>query len=396
MERLLIHTPEGVRDIYGGELARKHQTEKRLQATFDCYGYQEIQTPAFEFFDVFSKEVGTTPSKDLYKFFDKEGNTLALRPDFTPSIARCAAKYFMEDAMPIRLCYEGNAFTNTTQLQGKLNETTQMGVELIGEDRVEADAEVICLVIDALKACGFDQFTVSVGQIDFFKGICEEAALDEETVLKLREYISVKNYYGAEEVLREAGVATQYLDLLEHAGDICTIDELKDARKMVSNDRSLAAIDRLIDLYDVVDLYGLADYISFDLGMVSKFHYYTGVIFKAFTYGVGDAIVKGGRYDKLLSRFGKDAPAVGCVFLVDDIQSALAAQGVQDPEEENICWIVYDENSRKEALCEIKQMRAAGQKVSAIVRDPGISKAGYEDYAKRNGIKEIRFYGNID
>ena len=101
MERLLIHTPEGVRDIYGAELAWKRRTGKRLQQVFDCYGYQEIQTPAFEFFDVFSKEVGTTPSKDLYKFFDKEGNTLALRPDFTPSIARCAAKYFMEDPMPL-------------------------------------------------------------------------------------------------------------------------------------------------------------------------------------------------------------------------------------------------------------------------------------------------------
>ncbi len=396
MERLLIHTPEGVRDIYGAELAWKRRTGKRLQQVFDCYGYQEIQTPAFEFFDVFSKEVGTTPSKDLYKFFDKEGNTLALRPDFTPSIARCAAKYFMEDPMPIRLCYEGNAFTNTTQLQGKLNETTQMGVELIGEDRVEADAEMICLVIEALKACGFDRFTVSVGEIDFFKGICEEAGLTEDVILNLREYISVKNYYGAEEVLREAGVAKQYLDLLQHAGDICTIDELKAAKKLVTNERSQKAVERLVELYSLVELYGLSEYVSFDLGMVSKFHYYTGVIFKAFTYGVGDAIVKGGRYDNLLSRFGKDAPAIGCVFLLDDIQSALSAQGIAQPEEEGITWLVYDEAGRSEALSALRKMREEGKRVSGLIRDPKIGKAEYTDYAKKNGIAEIRFFGNIE
>ncbi len=395
MERLLIHTPEGVRDIYGAELARKHRTQKRLQETFDCYGYQEIQTPAFEFFDVFSKEVGTTPSKDLYKFFDKEGNTLALRPDFTPSIARCAAKYFLEDAMPIRLCYEGNAFTNMTQLQGKLNETTQMGVELIGEDRVDADAEMICLVIDALKAAGFREFTVSVGQIDFFKGICEEASLDEETVLNLREYISVKNYYGAEEVLKEAGVPEQYLELLRHAGDICTIDELKAARRMVTNEKSLQAIERLIRMYELVELYGAADYVSFDLGMLSKFHYYTGVIFKAYTYGVGDAVVKGGRYDRLLSRFGKDAAAIGCVFLVDEIQNALAAQGYAEAENEGITWIVYDENGREQAMAEIRRLRAEGKKVSGIIADPKLSRESYTEYAGRNGVPEIRFYGKI-
>ncbi|MBR1472472.1 MAG: ATP phosphoribosyltransferase regulatory subunit [Lachnospiraceae bacterium] len=395
MERLLIHTPEGVRDIYGTELAWKRQTGRRLQGTFDAYGYREIQTPAFEFFDVFSKEVGTTPSKDLYKFFDKEGNTLALRPDFTPSIARCAAKYFMEDAMPIRLCYEGNAFTNTTQLQGKLNETTQMGAELIGEASVEADAEMICLVIEALRSCGFEKFTVSVGEIDFFKGICEETALDGEVVMELREYISVKNYYGAEEVLKEAGVAGHYLELLRHAGDICTFDELEEAMRHVTNERSMKALKRLVELYRLVEMYGLAEYLSFDLGMLSKFHYYTGIIFKAYTYGVGDAIVKGGRYDALLSRFGKDAPAVGCVFLLDDIQSALAAQGVERPEAEAITWIVYDENGRREALARIKELRAEGRRVSGIIRDPGISREAYVEYARRNQIDDIRFYGSV-
>ena len=126
MYNRLVHTPEGVRDIYGQEYARKLSVQKLIHRQFGLYGYEDIQTPAFEYFDVFSREIGTTPSKELYKFFDKEGNTLVLRPDFTPSMARCAAKYFMEEEVPIRFCYQGNTFTNTGNLQGKLKEVTQM------------------------------------------------------------------------------------------------------------------------------------------------------------------------------------------------------------------------------------------------------------------------------
>ena len=396
MERLLIHTPEGVKDIYGAELSGKKALSAHIHKAMDSFGYREIRTPSFEFFDVFSREVGTTPSKDLFKFFDKEGNTLALRPDFTPSIARCAAKYFLEDHVPVRLCYEGNAFVNNSDLQGKLKENTQMGAELIGDVSADADAEMLCLVIEALKSTGLDRFTVSVGQIDFFKGICEEAALDDDVIAALREEISVKNYFGAEEILRGAGVAENYLKLLRHAGDVCTIDELKEAKKMISNVRSMKAVDRLIRIHELVNIYGLADYLSYDLGMLSKFHYYTGMIFKAFTYGVGDAIVKGGRYDELLTRFGKKAGAVGCVFLLDDMQVALSAQGVLKEDEESVSWIVYDDNGRQEALEEIKKLRAKELKVSGIYFDHNLSKEDYKEYAAKNGVSYIRFYGAME
>ena len=136
MNKSLLHTPEGVRDVYGEEYARKLFVEKKLHDTIHLYGYQDIQTPTFEFFDVYSKEIGTTPSSQLYKFFDKEGNTLALRPDFTPSCARCAAKYFMDETAPLRFTYSGSTFTNTSNLQGKLKE--------VNPDGRGADAGAIC------------------------------------------------------------------------------------------------------------------------------------------------------------------------------------------------------------------------------------------------------------
>ena len=144
MEKLL-HTPEGVRDIYNVECGKKLTLESRLKKTLHLFGYHDIQTPTFEYFDVFRKEIGTIPSKELYKFFDKEGNTLALRPDITPSVARAAATLFGEEKLPIRLCYTGNTFVNHSSYQGRLREATQLGAELIGDDSVEADAEMLKL-----------------------------------------------------------------------------------------------------------------------------------------------------------------------------------------------------------------------------------------------------------
>ena len=320
MNKKLVHTPEGVRDIYGEEYAKKLRIESLIMENIRSYGYEDIQTPTFEFFDVFSKEVGTTPSRELYKFFDKEGNTLVLRPDFTPSIARCAAKYFPETDVPVRFCYMGNIFTNNSNLQGKLKEATQMGAELIGDASAEADGEMAAMVIESLLAAGLKDFQLSVGNVEYFKGICMEAGLDEETELELREFISGKNYFGAEELLREKQVAGKYRDALLQVTDLYgSCDALGQAKALVHNERSLEAIGRLEALYEVLCCYGVEKYVSFDLGMLSKYHYYTGVIFKAYTYGVGDAIVKGGRYDTLLGRFGKNAPAIG--FLVSFLSS---------------------------------------------------------------------------
>lgn len=246
MNNRLLHTPEGVRDIYGKEYARKLAVEQKLQNAIHCFGYEDIQTPSIEFFDVFSKEIGTTPSKELYKFFDKEGNTLVLRPDFTPSIARCAAKYFMEEKLPLRFSYNGNTFTNTSNLQGKLKEVTQMGAELIGDPSVEADAEVISMVIEALKSTGLTRFQVTIGEVDYFRGLCEEAGLDEDTEKELRSCISGKNFFAAQELLEQKQIPEPYHSILLKLADMFeNIESLEDAKSLVKNERSLQAIARL-------------------------------------------------------------------------------------------------------------------------------------------------------
>ena len=179
MQRI-FHTPEGVRDIYNGECGRKHDLQDKLHRVFQKYGYQDIETPTFEYFEVFSREVGTIPSKDLYKFFDREGNTLVLRPDFTPSIARACATYFEPDREAVSLCYTGNTFINNSSFRGRLKETTQMGVEHIGDDSAEADAEILAMTVECLLAAGLTEFQVRVGQVDYFKSLLREAEILQE------------------------------------------------------------------------------------------------------------------------------------------------------------------------------------------------------------------------
>ncbi len=323
MKEKLLHTPEGVKDIYGCEFVKKFELQQTLFEVMNSYGYQGIETPTFEFFDVFSKEVGTVPSSELYKFFDKEGNTLVLRPDMTPSIARAVSKYFHGND-PIRLCYMGNTFINHDHYQGRLKETTQLGAEFMGDSSVKADVEMISMLVASLQKAGLKNFKISLGQVRFFRSLLLEADLDEETEELLRQQISNKNSDAVERLLMEvdmpSALKTIFSEMIGLAG---SVEVLEKAKKLTNNEKALEAIAILEDIYDGLKWCGCENYVTFDLGMVSKYDYYTGIIFRAYTYGSGEAIVKGGRYDKLLSHFGRTLPAVGFAIVIDQLLMAL-------------------------------------------------------------------------
>ncbi|MBO5145147.1 MAG: ATP phosphoribosyltransferase regulatory subunit [Lachnospiraceae bacterium] len=389
MGKRLVHTPEGVRDIYGKEYANKQNIQRLFGEKLHSYGYQDIQTPTFEFFDVFSREIGTTPSKELYKFFDKEGNTLVLRPDFTPSIARCVAKYFMDETIPLRFCYSGNNFINTNDLQGKLKETTQMGAELLGDASPEADAEMIAMLVEALLNSGLKEFQVSIGQIEFFKGLCANAKLDEETELALRDFISNRNDFGAHELLLGKNIPEKSIEALLSVSNLFgSYDILDEALEYADNPRSKEAIERLKQVYELLKIYGVDKYISFDLAMVSKYNYYTGIIFSAYTYQTGSAIAKGGRYDKLLEKFGKPAPATGFVVMIDDLVSALTRQKLCPELENKNLLLVYKEDFRT-ALTKAKEYRSQGY--STVLLKMEEAKEHYAAFAQDNHFSKVLF-----
>ena len=328
MKNKLLHTPDGVRDLYNEDYKKKLDIQEKLHQVFENYGCLDIQTPTFEYFDVFSNQIGTTPSKDLFKFFDTEGNTVVLRPDFTPSIARCAAKYFEPETEPVKLCYMGNTFTNASNYQGRLKETTQCGVEFIGDGSAEADAQMLAMVVDSLKAIGMEEFQISVGHAGFFDALLDAAELRRKHANRLHTLLDNKNFLGVEEFVEELDVESRLKQLFLLLADFDITDEdLANAKKWAEDYPKVAqAIDSLEELNHNVKEKGIKQYISFDLGMISNYEYYTGIIFAGYTYGLGEPIVKGGRYDTLLSNFDKDAPAIGFAFVVDQLLSAISKQ----------------------------------------------------------------------
>lgn len=393
MKNQLLHTPEGVRDIYNEECEKKLELQNRLHKALKRHGYHSIQTPTFEFFDIFGKEVGTIPSSELYKFFDREGNTLVLRPDITPSIARSAAKYFMDEDMPIRLSYMGNTFINNHSYQGRLKESTQLGAELIGDDTVDGDAEMIAMAIDALKSSGLKDFQISVGHVEFFRGLMEAAGLSEEQEEVIRELIANKNFFGVEEEISDCSMNQNLKELFGMLGTIYDNAVSFEEAKTYAADypRVYKAIRRLEDLDAVLKIYDVDKYVTYEFGMLSSYHYYTGVIFAGYTYGSGEPVVKGGRYDKLLTYFGKDAASIGFAIVVDQLMAAISRQKIEITVKHDNQLIVYKPEYRREAVKKAIALRAKDCNVELIAWAMDKSKADYEAYALRNQIAELTF-----
>lgn len=378
-----LHTPEGVRDIYNLECRKKLTVQNQLHHTLHLYGYQDIQTPTFEYMDVFREEIGTISSRELYKFFDREGNILALRPDITPSIARATATLFEYEEFPIRLCYIGNTFINHSSYQGRLKENTQLGAELIGEDSIEADAEMIAMLVDGLKQVGLKEFQVNIGHVDYLRALLESSGLQEEIKAEIYTLIANRNYFGVDEILDREGTESSIKEAFQILPELVGgVEVLRKAAMITTHQKAKSAIVRLLKIYALLQLYGVEEHVTFDLSMSGSYGYYSGIIFRAYTYGTGDAVVRGGRYDHLLGKFGKSTPSIGFAIIVDELMSALSRQKIDvDSGHRNL--IVYNDISQKNAMALAKECRNRGKCIILLKRDAGETKAYYTEYGKK-------------
>ena len=389
---ILLHTPDGVRDTYGEECMSKKLLADRLTDVLHLYGYQDIETPTFEFYEIFSDERGTVPARNMYRFIDRDGSTLVLRPDITPSIARAVAKYYGDEEIPLRFAYCGNVFVNNPTLQGKLKETTQIGAELIGNTDVEGDAEMIALSINLLKEAGLSEFQIDVGHVGYFNTIAKEAGIEGEALDNLRSLIENKNSFGAESLLETLHVPQEQAEILaalpELFGDDNTIER---ARAMTKSPQALAVLDYLEKIYNAVCEYGFEKYVTIDLGMLSEYDYYTGIIFRGYTYGTGDALVKGGRYDRLIGQFGAPKASVGFAAVLDELILALSRQHIALPEGPRFSMVLYEPPYREQAVKTANSLREIRRPVSMLKREPDRTISDYIEYGRRFHMESILY-----
>ncbi len=320
--------PNGVKDLFGEAAARQAWAERTLEATFAGWGYSDVVTPTIEYYDNLALGVDSQVRGMTYRFFDREGHTLALRPDITVQIARLAGTKLFGEPLPLRLCYIANVFRYGELQSGQQREFTQAGLELIGADTAEADAEVVTLSVVAFQALGLREFQVSLGQMAFFWALVAMGSPSPVGLARIQEAVNSKNLPALRQILREEGLNGEAGRALEALPSLCGGREvLAQARKLSPNQAAHIALDRLARVYDLLAVNGVADRVILDLGKVPGMDYYTGITFKGYARGLGFPLLSGGRYDDLIGRFGTALPAVGFGLEVERCLFALGETG---------------------------------------------------------------------
>ncbi|WP_294549017.1 ATP phosphoribosyltransferase regulatory subunit [uncultured Pseudoflavonifractor sp.] len=317
-----VHTPEGTRDRLFAECRERRQVQRALTALFRRRSYAEIITPEVEFYDLFLQSGNPLPQEAMLKIIDRSGKIMVMRPDCTTPIARVAATKLRTLPLPQRLYYDQTVFRSGDAHRGGSSEIAQCGVELIGAAGKKADLEMVALAVDALKAAGLERFHVELGHVGFFRELTARVDMPAEAAEQMRSLIEGKNFAALNDLLEpyDGQPAVRPLRRLPY---LFGGAEVLDEAETLSGGSD--ALDYLRDLYGELKHAGYGDHIRFDLGLVHQIDYYTGVVFRGYVEGAGDAVLSGGRYDKLVGAFGRPAQATGFAVDVDAVAACLPA-----------------------------------------------------------------------
>lgn len=388
MKRWNIYTPEGMQDILFDRCYVKRELENQIRQLFLSSGYREAETPTVEFYDVFSGDQSLIPQEGMFKFTDQQGRILVLKPDMTIPMARVAATKLKENLWPVKCCYIGNTFSYNELGGGKQKEFTQAGVEILGIKSPEADAELIALAVQALQLAGIEEFQIDIGQVDFFRGLMEQSGLTPEEAEEIRELIDTKDFVGVEHLVNQHSIPQDLKELILNLPRYFGSTELIEAleKKNVSG-KALKALEYLKKVLEILSDWGFEKYVSIDLGMVQSMNYYTGIVFRGFTYGVGFPVLSGGRYDNLLQRFGRDLPATGFSIGVNMILTALERQKKLLGPPAGGVYILYRAEGRKKAFTLFNELKKNGKVCELDISSMDIDKA--REYAKCRGMDQL-------
>ena len=370
MIELRKQLPDGVQDYMPRECARKRGLEEKLRQELKANGFKEVETPAFEYFDVFSKGIGAYMQEKMIKFFDLKGRILSLRPDITVPIARMVGTQDMAAGAPLRLFYIQDAYSAGGYTIAQRGEYTQAGAEYIGRAGSGADAEMIAMAIRMMLVSGVRDFKLDIGQVGYFKGIVEDMGLSDDNMEAIRSLVDSKNSIELEFTLDNLGISGDTKErIMALPGLFGGAEVIAEAERLVSNETSLKALANLSEVYDALCKMGYSKYITLDLGMLHKLGYYSGVVFRGLTSELGFPVLSGGRYDTLLGEFGEPAPAIGFAMGIKRILITLERQGRLDEQTEEYTVIASDMDSIVQANTHADKLRKQGEKVIFLL-DP--------------------------
>jgi ATP phosphoribosyltransferase regulatory subunit len=366
----LSRVPPGVQYFFDEDVLLRRSVERDVMSVFAGWSYSEIVLPIFDSYELFAPALGEHLDERTYRFAARDSRTVALRPDLTSLVARTVATRLRDRARPLRLCYTGEVFRADEPRRGRQHEFHQLGVELVGWASPEADVEVLLVVLEALERLGLDDARVTVGHVQFLGGVVERLGLSADETAEMRHLVDRRQAAALDAFLAShvpAADRANFCRLIALGGGREVLDL---ARSLVSNPRSVAAVEQLEGIFDTLDALGLSSRVDVDLGDVAALDYYTGMTFNVYAPGWGLALGGGGRYDALLARFGCDEPAVGFSLSLDWLAGALAARGLAAARQRPL------EPERLEARTDLRRLfgeaialRRAGRSVEIVPGD---------------------------
>ncbi len=381
--------PEGVEDINFVQYEKKEYIQSQIKEVFKGYGYRQILTPTFEYYDLFSEIDTAIVKEDMYKIIDPNGKILVLRPDATLPIARMVATQDKNIDGQLKYMYLSSVYRSADFRAGGKREFTQAGVEYYGNASIEADAEVIDTAISTLEKLGLDHIHIDIGQTGYFRGIINELSVDAELKDDIRQLIEDKSFAELGNLLKQLDIDPKYKNALLEVpylyGDVRDVAEK--ARKYALNDMMTTAIDQMLAIYEVLCDYGCEENVFADMGLVNHLDYYSGMIFKGYVSNSGIPVMSGGRYDDLLIEFGKEIPAVGFGLNIDEVlDNIVKSNTLEDCEPKVDVLLLFDENNRRQVLTEAKDLRKKGLIIETnLITEPldqQIEKYHSKTYAK--------------
>ena len=319
----MIHPiPPGTRDVLPDEMRELRRLHVAMIEVFESRGYGEVSTPAIEYDEVMARGDGRA-ADSAYRFFDERGDLLALRSDMTVPIARLVASRYADAEMPVRLCYLANAFRAVRPQRGQMREFAQAGVELIGAPAPEGTAEVVEVLEAALDAAGLDRAVIGLGDSDLFRQLLSELGIEGEARDSLLARLAAHDLVGLEVELSELeGIGD------EQVATCLALSQLRGGKEVLEEARALggAAVERatarLGTTFEALEARGVADRVQIDLGLLRDLGYYSGAILEVYDPALGHVLGGGGRYDRLLERFGVDLPAAGFALYLERVHVA--------------------------------------------------------------------------
>lgn len=387
LQRVDTGLPRGVADYLPARAATIAAIEEQVLRVAGQWGFQRIIPPALEFEDVLATGMGEGLRSRTFRFDDwQSGRMLAIPPDITPQIARIVATRLRSRPLPHRICYSGRVLRHAELQSGRSREIFQAGVELIGLDSPEADAEMVAMAVEVMQGLGIADIKVDLGQVAFCRGVFDACGLSGEPLQQLKAAVARKDASAVAALVATHPVSEQSRqELLALPRLFGGREVLEEAVRVVQNDCSCRALHNLHEVVAILELHGVARYLTIDLGETRGLDYHTGLTFEGFAAGVGEALFSGGRYDGLTARYGLPAPATGftCNILpLLQVMEALAGGGGEPWRD---ILLFNQREDRQEALTVARLLRAQGL---SVARD--IIRRDFEsslEYARQTGIR---------